>query len=61
MPYAISRSGVVVGLVIMMLVAACNTFTTLLMVSSAYETGLDSYESLALWAGGQGWKVSCRP
>jgi hypothetical protein len=42
----------------MLLVALCNDFTSMLMVDNAYETGLDSYESLALWAGGPKWKVS---
>jgi amino acid permease len=57
MPYALSHTGALVGLATMLLVALCNDFTSMLMVNNAYETGLDSYESLALWAGGPKWKV----
>lgn len=57
MPYAFSRTGAIVGLLTMLLVALCNDFTTLLMISAVYETGHDSYESLAQWAGGRPWKV----
>uniref|UniRef100_A0A383V717 Amino acid transporter transmembrane domain-containing protein n=1 Tax=Tetradesmus obliquus TaxID=3088 RepID=A0A383V717_TETOB len=57
MPYAMSHTGAAIGLATMLLVALCNDFTSMLMVNNAYETGLDSYESLALWAGGPKWKV----
>jgi amino acid permease len=57
MPYAISRVGVLTGLLTMLLVALCNDYTTCLMISAAYATGLDSFEALALWAGGPRWKV----
>jgi hypothetical protein len=57
MPYAMSHTGALVGLATMLLVALCNDFTSMLMVNNAYETGLDSYESLAAWAGGPKWKV----
>lgn len=58
MPYAFSKTGAVVGLATMLLVALCNDLTTLLMIAAVYETGHDSYESLAQWAGGRSWKVS---
>lgn len=60
MPYAFSKTGAIIGFATMLLVALCNDFTTLLMISAVYETGHDSYESLALWAGGKVWKVSWR-
>lgn len=58
MPYALSHTGAAVGLLTMLLVALCNDYTSMLMVAAAYETGLDSFEGLALWAGGPKWKVS---
>jgi amino acid permease len=57
MPYAISKTGVLVGMLTMALVALCNDYTTCLTISAAYTTGLDSFEALAYWAGGPHWKV----
>jgi len=57
MPYALSKTGVLVGMIIMLLVAVCNDYTTCLTISAAYTTGLDSFEALANWAGGPHWKV----
>lgn len=61
MPYAISKTGVLVGMLTMLLVALCNDYTTCLTISAAYTTGLDSFEALAEWAGGRHWKVSRQP
>lgn len=58
MPYAISKTGVLVGMLTMLLVALCNDYTTCLTISAAYTTGLDSFEALAYWAGGRHWQVS---
>jgi hypothetical protein len=57
MPYAMSKTGVLVGMLTMLLVALCNDYTTCLTISAAYTTGLDSFEALAHWAGGPHWKV----
>lgn len=57
MPYAMSKTGVLVGMLTMVLVALCNDYTTCLTISAAYTTGLDSFEALAHWAGGPQWKV----
>ena len=57
MPYALSKTGVLVGMLTMVLVALCNDYTTCLTISAAYTTGLDSFEALAYWAGGKRWKV----
>lgn len=57
MPYAMSKTGVLVGMLTMVLVALCNDYTTCLTISAAYTTGLDSFEALAYWAGGKHWKV----
>lgn len=59
-PYALSRTGALVGLATMLLVALCNDYTTCLMINAAYATGHDSFESLAMWAGGRQWKVRGR-
>lgn len=57
MPYAMSKTGVLLGMLTMLLVALCNDYTTCLTISAAYTTGLDSFEALAYWAGGKHWKV----
>lgn len=57
MPYAISKTGVLLGLLTMVVVALCNDYTTCLTISAAYSTGLDSFEALAFWAGGKNWQV----
>lgn len=56
--YAISRVGVAAGLLTMLVVALCNDYTTSLLISAAYATGVDSFEGLAHWAGGGRLRVS---
>jgi len=42
----------------MLVVAACNDATSCMLIRAAGATGKPTYEALAEWAGGKGWKVS---
>lgn len=56
-PFALSKTGVLLGCSTMALVAFCNDLTSCLLIRAAAVTGKDTYEGLAEWAGGTGWKV----
>jgi len=55
--WAFSVTGVVCGIVIMVLVAAANAYTSDMLLRQAHHTGSTDYESLALVTGGRWWKV----
>lgn len=56
-PYAFSKTGVLLGILVMLVVAGSNCLTSLLLLKAAGKTGHDSYEGVALAIGGQKWKV----
>ena len=56
-PYAFSKTGVLLGILVMLVVAGSNCLTSLLLLKAAGKTGRDSYEGVALAIGGQRWKV----
>lgn len=56
-PYAFSKTGVLLGSLVMLVVAGSNCLTSLLLLRAAGKTGHDSYEGVALAVGGQKWKV----
>ncbi len=58
MPYAFSKTGVLLGVLVMLVVAGSNCLTSLLLLKAAGKTGHDSYEAMALAIGGPTWKVS---
>ena len=51
-PYAFSKTGVLLGLLVMLVVAGSNCLTSLLLLKAAGKTGHDSYEGMALAIGG---------
>ncbi len=55
--WAFSVTGVVCGIVIMVVVAAANAYTSDMLLRQAHHTGSTDYESLALVTGGRWWKV----
>ena len=57
MPYAFSKTGVLLGIVVMLVVAGSNCLTSVLLLKAAGKTGKDSYEGVALAIGGNTWKV----
>lgn len=57
-PFAISKTGVLVGVLTMLLVAWANDATSCMLIRAAAATGKPTYEALAEWAGGRPWKVS---
>eukprot|EP00878_Enallax_costatus_P003116 GHUV01003315.1.p1 GENE.GHUV01003315.1~~GHUV01003315.1.p1 ORF type:complete len:487 (+),score=112.67 GHUV01003315.1:283-1743(+) len=56
-PFAISKTGVLVGCLTMLLVAWANDATSCMLIRAAAATGKPTYEALAEWAGGRPWKV----
>lgn len=56
-PYAFSKTGVLLGVLVMLVVAGSNCLTSLLLLKAAGKTGRNSYEGVALAVGGQKWKV----
>lgn len=56
-PYAMARTGVLACLLTMCLVGVANALTSSMLIDAAAYTGRESYETLAEWAGGRGWKV----
>lgn len=56
-PYAMSKIGLLVGLLTMAVVAAVNDATCCMLIRASAATGHYSYESLAEWAGGKRAKV----
>lgn len=58
-PFAVSRVGLLTGMLTMLVVAWANDVTSCLLVRASAYTGLDTYEGLAHWAGGKKWKVGC--
>lgn len=56
-PYAFSKTGVLLGILVMLVVAGSNCLTSLLLLRAAGKTGHDSYEGMALAIGGPTWKV----
>ncbi|WIA15022.1 hypothetical protein OEZ85_001723 [Tetradesmus obliquus] len=56
-PFAISKTGVLVGVLTMLLVAWANDATSCMLIRAAAATGKPTYEALAEWAGGRPWKV----
>lgn len=57
-PYAFSRTGVLMGLLTAGLVSYANSLTAVLLINVAGATGKTTYESLAEKVGGRGWKAS---
>ena len=57
-PYAFSKTGVLLGILVMLVVAGSNCLTSLLLLKAAGKTGRDSYEGMALAIGGPTWKAS---
>lgn len=60
-PYAFSKTGVLLGVLVMLVVAGSNCLTSLLLLRAAGKTGRNSYEGVALAVGGQKWKVPSIP
>jgi amino acid permease len=60
MPFAIAKTGVLVGLLTMLVVGWACDATSCMLIRAAAATGRPSYESLAEWAGGRPWKVCLR-
>eukprot|EP00877_Chromochloris_zofingiensis_P007157 jgi/Chrzof1/2695/Cz11g25150.t1 len=56
-PFALSKTGVLVGCLTMLVVAWANDATSCMLVRAAALTGKPTYEALAEWAGGKSWKV----
>ena len=56
LPFAFSRTGILLGLVTMLVVGFCNAHTCMLL-RAAGSTGHDSYEGVAEAIGGRRWKV----
>lgn len=56
-PFAISKTGVLVGCLTMLVVAWANDATSCMLIRAAGATGKPTYEALAEWAGGKAWKV----
>lgn len=56
-PYAFSKTGILAGLLTMLVVAFANDRTCCMMIESAAATGLDTYEELAMFVGGPKAKV----
>lgn len=56
-PYAFSRTGVLLGVVTSLVAGGCNIVTCLLLLRVAHITGHDSYEGVAEAIGGKSWKV----
>lgn len=57
LPFAFSRTGILLGLVTMLVVGFCNAHTCMLLLRAAGSTGHDSYEGVAEAIGGRTWKV----
>ncbi|KAG6555451.1 hypothetical protein Mapa_002681 [Marchantia paleacea] len=55
--WAFSVTGIICGLLIMLIVAAANTYTCDLLLKQAYATQTYGYETLALMIGGRKWKL----
>ncbi|OAE35796.1 hypothetical protein AXG93_2138s1030 [Marchantia polymorpha subsp. ruderalis] len=55
--WAFSVTGIICGLLIMLIVAAANTYTCDLLLKQAYATQTYDYETLALMIGGRKWKL----
>mmetsp|Transcript_4826 Transcript_4826/g.13876 ORF Transcript_4826/g.13876 Transcript_4826/m.13876 type:complete len:470 (+) Transcript_4826:249-1658(+) len=58
LPYAFAKSGVLLGVVTMLVVAVCNTATCYWLLRASHATGHDSYEGVAEAIGGKRWKVA---
>lgn len=56
-PFALSKTGLLVGCLVMLVVAAANDATSCYLIRAAAATGKPTYEALAEWAGGKPWKV----
>ncbi|KAK9809814.1 hypothetical protein WJX73_009477 [Symbiochloris irregularis] len=59
-PFAISRTGIFMGLVTMVVVAYSNALTSILLLRASGRTGHDTYEGVAESAGGPVLKVATR-
>mmetsp|Transcript_39042 Transcript_39042/g.110585 ORF Transcript_39042/g.110585 Transcript_39042/m.110585 type:complete len:247 (+) Transcript_39042:181-921(+) len=57
MPYAFSKTGVLIGVVLMVVVAYANALTARMLLSAAAATHTDTYEGCAKAVGGKPWKV----
>jgi amino acid permease len=57
LPYSISKTGVLAGLLTMLVVAWCNAATSDMLIRAAARTGHTTYEGLAEWAGGASWRA----
>ncbi|BBN12683.1 hypothetical protein MPTK1_5g22060 [Marchantia polymorpha subsp. ruderalis] len=55
--WAFIVTGIICGLLIMLIVAAANTYTCDLLLKQAYATQTYDYETLALMIGGRKWKL----
>ncbi len=57
LPFAFSRTGILLGITTMLVVGYCNAHTCALLLRAAGRTGHDSYEGVAEAIGGKPWKV----
>ena len=57
LPFAMSRTGIVPGLLVMAVVAWTNVASNVMLVRAAARTGRLTYEGIAEWAGGRAWRV----
>jgi hypothetical protein len=57
-PFAFSRTGVLVGLATALVVAAANAWTGTLLLRAAGALGCTTFEGLAHRVGGEPWKAS---
>lgn len=61
LPSAFATTGVIAGLLICVLVASANVFTSDLLIRQCYKTGSRDYEDLAYAVGGTPWLVCTAP
>ncbi len=57
LPYAFAKTGVLLGVTTMLLVAGCNAASCYWLLRAAHATGHNSYEGVAEAIGGKKWKV----
>ena len=57
LPYAFAKTGLLLGVTTMLVVAGCNAASCYWLLRAAHATGHDSYEGVAGAIGGKNWKV----
>ncbi|KAI8464659.1 MAG: transmembrane amino acid transporter protein-domain-containing protein [Monoraphidium minutum] len=58
LPFAISKTGILLGCTTMVVVAWTNVATSCMLIRASARTGRLTYEGLAEWAGGRSWRVA---